>query len=78
MNDSDRLHYLAGQISALTAFAAALIKTHPWSDGLCAAFQESEERTIAVAAPTKARDAYLDGLQDTAKSLRDLLQAKAP
>jgi hypothetical protein len=58
MNDTDRLHFLAGEVSALRAFAMAVIQTHPNLPALQAEFERLRESQTALSNPVPVREEY--------------------
>lgn len=73
MNQHDRVDYLGGQVAALTAFARALIKTHPNRASLLEIFQETEQAALALSESTTVSEAYLSGQRETNQSLAAFL-----
>lgn len=76
MNDSTRIHFLAGQVAALNAFAIALIKTHPDLEALQAEYATLTEKQVALSSPEPVSEAYLEGQQQTAAPLLALIATR--
>jgi hypothetical protein len=70
MNDTARIHYLAGEASALRAFCLAMINVHSDLARLAAEFERLSETQIGVATGQSVQDAYLDGQRSTIEDLR--------
>lgn len=73
MTDAERLEYLAGQVHALTTFAAAVITSHPARGRLRAEFQRVEQMALALSESQATSEVYLDGQRATNESLSALL-----
>lgn len=76
MNDIDRLHHLAGEVSALRAFAIAVIASHPDLPSLAAEFERLSENQLALSAGETVLDAYFEGQRATIDDLRDNVDAQ--
>jgi hypothetical protein len=76
MNDTARIHYLAGEVSALHAFALAVIASHQDLPRLAAEFERLSENQIAIATTETVQDAYLDGQRTIIDDLRNTMAAR--
>jgi hypothetical protein len=76
MNDTARIHYLAGEASALRAFALAVINVHPDLARLAAEFERLNENEIARSTGETVHDAYLEGQRSTIDDLRGNMAAR--
>lgn len=65
----DKADFAGGQITALVALVRCLIKTHPDVKKLAELYEISFEAALATAIPISVREAYIDGLRETDKSL---------
>jgi hypothetical protein len=73
----DPLLYTGGQMNALLAFAAALIRTHPEPEKLRAMFQRTSALQEANALNAAVSEDYLKGQRDTLSAMEKLLEAVA-
>lgn len=69
MDIDDKVSFCGGQVTALTAILRCLIKTHPDVNKLALIYEESFQAALAGAVPVSVKEAYLDGLHETSKSL---------
>jgi hypothetical protein len=76
MVDADRLHHLAGEVSALRAFAKAVIASHPDVTSLAAEFERLTENQIALSVGETVFDPYLEGQRATIDDLRGNVDAQ--
>jgi hypothetical protein len=76
MNDTARIHYLAGEVSALQAFALAVIASHADLPRLAAEFERLSENQIAIATTETVQDAYLDGQRSIIEDLRNTMTGR--
>lgn len=76
MNDTARIHYLAGEASALRSFSLAVINVHPDLARLAAEFERLSETQIGIATGQSVQDAYLDGQRSTIEDLRKHMAAR--
>jgi hypothetical protein len=76
MNDAARIHYLAGEASALRAFALAVIASHSDLARLATEFERLSENQIALSTGATVHDSYLDGQRSTMDDLRSNMAAK--
>jgi hypothetical protein len=76
MNDTARIHYLAGEVSALRAFAVAMIASHQDLARLAAEFARLSENQIALSTGQTVHDTYLDGQRSTIDDLRSNMAAR--
>jgi len=73
----DPLLYTGGQMNALLAFAAALIRTHPEPEKLRAMFQRTAALQESNALNSAVSEDYLKGQYDTIAAMEKLLEAIA-
>lgn len=65
----EHVHYLAGQVNALEAFALALINTHPDLARLSREFHRISETQAAISLPRVWADEFLHGQAATKEAL---------
>lgn len=75
-DDKARLEHLAGEVSALRAFAPAVIATHHEPHHLNEEFIRLSEHQIGLTTPADVSDAYVDGQRQTLDVLREYLRLR--
>lgn len=64
MSETDRLNYLAGQVSALRGFVEAVIKSHPDKPKLIEEYNQFKEKQLAMTIPTTMPEYFIKGQQE--------------
>lgn len=77
MSDTDRIEFLEGQIQVLTAFAFAMIETHPDRRQLESLLTQFVEGTLAKISGTTAAEPLVDGIHDMKARLLDYASKSA-
>lgn len=70
MDNEEKINYIGGQLTAMTAFLRALAVTHPDIEQLLIEFEERVQAALASTIPSNATEDYLDGLHAQADSFR--------
>lgn len=65
----ERLDFLLGQIAALSAFAEAVLISHPKPYSLLCDFEVQILKAEAASLPVAVQDSYQDGLRNIVESL---------
>ena len=68
-SDEERTDFLLGQITALSAFAQAVLLTYPNRAALLAKFEAQLLRAEANSLSTQVTDAHLDGIRSVQSGL---------
>lgn len=74
MNDSEKLHHLAGEVNALMAFIAAVISTHPNIHALSEEFHRLSETQEAVSLPISVSEHFLEGQAERRENINNLIR----
>jgi hypothetical protein len=67
--DSEKINYLAGEISAFRAFALALINSHPDVQHLADEFLRLSEAAIGISGGTPVSEQYVEAQRKTIDEL---------
>ena len=68
-SDAERNDFLLGQVAALSAFAQAVLLSHPKPHTLLLEFEAQLLKAEAVSLPVAVSDAYQEGLKHVAAHL---------
>jgi hypothetical protein len=77
MKQPDKLEFLGGQVSALMAFVAASIQSHPDPDRLFAAYQRNVELQEALSLNAAVSEEVLKVQRDTRAHIEKVFRAVA-
>ena len=75
MKRPDKLEFLGGQVSALMAFVAASIQSHPDPDRLYAAYQKNAEIQEALSLNAAVSEEVLKVQRDTRTNIEKVFKA---
>jgi hypothetical protein len=76
METGEKIDFLAGEVSALRAFALAVINSHPNLRLLRDEFERLSELQIGLSVPSTVTEQYLDGQRQAADVLRAHIAAR--
>lgn len=77
MNDTERLHFLAGEVNGLRAAVFALIHTHPDHAALVGELERLSELTVSLSNPVAVTEDYLAGQSQTIQEVTSLAKSLA-
>jgi len=73
LDEIGRVNFIAGQVHALRAFAAAIAMLSREDGRLAVEFEKASQMALVLLEKTRAMDSMFDGFHDTTKSLRKAL-----